>query len=99
MSSQAKQTLVTRTYQMGVRFEGTREDRRKDEKEANQRIKGLQVQQEDIIRDKKAINAAMVLARTDPNLSAKMGASSISKITRNSRNITRSAYYWLFVAA
>ena len=99
MSSQAKQTLVTRTYQMGVRFEGTREERRKDEKEANQRIKGLQVQQEDIIRDKKAINAAMVLARTDPNLNAKMGASSISKITRNSRNITQSAYYWLFVAA
>ena len=99
MSSQAKQTLVTRTYQMGVRFEGTREKRREDEIEANQRIKGLQVQQEDIIFDKKAINAAMVLARTDPNLNAKMGASSISKITRNSRNITQSAYYWLFVAA
>ncbi len=99
MSSLAKQKLVTRTYQMGVRFEGTREKRRKNEMEANQRIKGLQVQQEDIIRDKKSIKAAMVLARTDPNLNAKIGASRISKITSNQRNITRSAYYWLFVAA
>ena len=84
---------------MGVRFEGTREDRRKDEKEANQRIKGLQVQQEDIAQDRKAIRAAMDLARKDPHLNAKFGTSRISKVTRNSRNITKSAYYWLFVAA
>ncbi len=84
---------------MGVRFYGTREKRREDEKEANQRIKGLQVQQEDITQDRKAIRAAMNLAREDPRLDAKFATSRISKITRNSRNITKSAYYWLFVAA
>ncbi|MBY9001608.1 MAG: transposase [Candidatus Heimdallarchaeota archaeon] len=94
-----QQNLVVRTYQMGVKFPGTREERRTLEREANQRIKGLQVQQEDIIREKKAVQAALNLARVDYHKNPKFATSEISKVTNNSRNITKSAYSLLFTAA
>ncbi len=99
MSSQTKQTLVTRTYQMGVRFEGTREKRRIQEKEANQRVKGLQVRQEDLIHDKKAINAALSIARNEPKMPNMVGLTNIKRITKKSPSIADSAYTYLFLAA
>ncbi len=94
-----QQNIVVRTYQMGVKFPGTREERRALEREANQRIKGLQVQQEDIIRDKVAVQAALELARTDYHKNPKYAISKISKVTKNSRNIAVSAYNSLFTAS
>ncbi|MHA1202996.1 MAG: zinc ribbon domain-containing protein [Candidatus Heimdallarchaeaceae archaeon] len=94
-----QQNLVVRTYQMGVKFPGTREERRALEREANQRIKGLQVQHDDIIRDKVAVQAALDLARVDYRKNPKFATTEISKVTKNSRNITKSAYCLLFGAA
>ena len=94
-----QQDLVVRTYQMGVKFPGTREERRALEREANQRIKGLQVQHDDIIRDKVAVQAALDLARLDYRKNPKFATTEISKVTKNSRNITKSAYCLLFGAA
>jgi hypothetical protein len=84
--------LVTRTYSLGLRFRGTREQRRFLEREANQRVKGLQVQQEDIVFDKKAGIAAMGVARMLPNKQAKLAVRSIQEITKNYPNISDSAY-------
>jgi hypothetical protein len=84
---------------MGVKFPGTREERRALEREANQRIKGLQVQHDDIIRDKVAVQAALNLARADYRKNPKFATTEISKVTKNSRNITQSAYCLLFGAA
>ncbi|MHA1345394.1 MAG: zinc ribbon domain-containing protein [Candidatus Heimdallarchaeaceae archaeon] len=94
-----QQNLVVRTYQMGVKFPGTREERRELEREVNQRIKGLQVQHDDIIRDKVAVQAALNLARVDYRKNPKFATTDISKVTKNSRNITQSAYCLLFGAA
>ena len=94
-----QQNLVVRTYQMGIRFPGTREERRALEREVNQRIKGLQVQHDDIIRDKVAVQAALNLARVDYHKNPKFATTEISKVTMNSRNITKSAYCLLFGAA
>ncbi len=94
-----QQNLVVRTYQMGVKFPGTREERRALEREANQRIKGLQVQHDDIIRDKVAVQAALNLARVDYRKNPKFATTEISKVTKNSRNITKSAYCLLFGTA
>ncbi len=94
-----QQNIVVRTYQMGIKFPGTREERRALEREANQRIKGLQVQHDDIIRDKVAVQAALNLARVDYSKNPKFATGEISKVTKNSRNITKSAYNLLFTAA
>lgn len=96
---QKPEAIVIRTYHMGVKFHGSKEDKRIQEIEANQRIKGLQVQQEDIAFNRLAKKTAMDLARKYPRAEAKRVPSEISKTTKNSRNITKSAYYWLFVAA
>ncbi len=94
-----QQNMVVRTYQMGVKFPGTREERRALEREANQRIKGLQVQQEDIIREKTAVQASLNLARSDYRKNPKYAINEISKVTKNSRNIAVSAYSTLFTAS
>ena len=93
-----QQNMVVRTYQMGIKFPGTREERRALEREANQRIKGLQVQQEDIIREKKAVQRALNLVRSDYRKNPKYAIYEISKVTKNSRNIAVSAYSILFTA-
>ncbi len=94
-----QKNIVVRTYQMGVKFPGTREERRALEREANQRIKGLQVQQEDIIREKKAVQRALNLVRSDYRKNPKYAIYEISKVTKNSRNIAVSAYSILFTAS
>ena len=82
-----KQNTVVRTYKMGIRFEGNRKERRAQEKEANQRVKGLQFQQEKIIHDKNAINAAMGIARMFPNKQSKLAIRAIQETTKNYSNI------------
>ena len=59
------------SYVSGIRFDGTKEDRRIQEKEANLRVKGLQIQQDDIYHDKSAIETALNIARTQPNQQSK----------------------------
>jgi len=99
LHSSQTNTTVTRTYQMGIRFHGTREERRDNEKEANQRVKGLQVQQEDLLYDRHAISEAVKIARLLPNKQSKFATGAIQAATTKYSNISSSAYYWLFIAA
>jgi hypothetical protein len=94
-----QKTLVKRTYQLGLQFVGTKEERRAQEQEANQRVKGLQVQQEDIIYCRKSRKTAMDVARILPEKQAKLAIRSVQEITKNYANISDSAYYWLFLAS
>jgi len=84
---------------MGVRFHGNRDERSAQEKEANQRVKGLQVRQEDILHDKDAINAALGLARLFPNQRRALAVRAIQQTTKNYSNIADSAYHWLTIAS
>ncbi|MBY9001630.1 MAG: transposase [Candidatus Heimdallarchaeota archaeon] len=93
------QPLVIRTYQMGIRFNGSKEERRVLEKEANQRVKGLQVRQDDILQDKNAINAAMGISRLFPDQWRGLTVRAIQQTTKNYSNIADSAYYWLTIAS
>lgn len=93
------QPLVIRTYRMGVRFHGNRDERRTQEKEANQRVKGLQVRQEGILHDRNAINAALGLARLFPNQRRALAVRAIQQTTKNYSNIADSAYHWLTIAS
>jgi len=93
------QPLVIRTYQMGIMFNGSKEERRVLEKEANQRVKGLQVRQDDILHDKNAINAAMGISRLFPNQWRGLTVRAIQQTTKNYSNIADSAYYWLTIAS
>ncbi len=93
------QPLVIRTYQMGIRFNGSKEERRALEKEANQRVKGLQVRQDDILHDKNAISAAMGISRLFPNQWRGLTVRAIQQTTKNYSNIADSAYYWLTIAS
>ena len=99
LQSPNTQSYVIRTYAMGIRFEGTREERRSNEKEANQRVKGLQIQQNDIIHDAEAIETSMNFTRTQPNQSHKFAKRYIQKVKKNYSNISDSAYYWLHLAS
>ena len=93
------QSYVIRTYAMGIRFEGTREERRSNEKDANQRVRGLQIQQNDIIHDAEALETSMNFTRTQPNQSHKFAKRYIQKVKKNYSNISDSAYYWLHLAS
>ncbi len=84
---------------MGIRFHGSKEERRVLEKEANQRVKGLQVRQDDILQDKNAINAAMGISRLFPNQWRGLTVRAIQQTTKNYSNIADSAYYWLTIAS
>jgi len=84
---------------MGIRFEGTKEKKRTQEKEANLRVKGLQIQQDDIYHDESAITTALNIARTQPKQQSKFAVKAIQKAKQNYSNIADSAYYWLYLAS
>lgn len=90
---------VVRTYSLGVKFKGTRMERREQEKEANQRVKGLQVRQEDMIFDRNTIRTSLNIARQLPKQDSKFAPAIIQETTKNYANIGNSAYYMLHVAA
>jgi len=90
---------VLRTYSLGIKFEGNRSQRRAQEKEANQRVKGLQVRQEDMIFNRETINASLNIARQLPNKDSKFASAVIQESTKNYSNIGKSAYYLLHIAS
>ena len=91
---------ILKSYRMGVSFNGrTLKEKRVLEREANQRVKGLQLQQENLVYDKKAINAAMNFARNNPSFSSKYIHTEMRKITNKGSNVTQSAYFLLHAAA
>ncbi len=90
---------VLRTYRLGVSFEGDNKEKRAKEIEANNRVRGLQVRQEDMIYDKTTIDLALRIARDIPNKDSKFAPAAIQEYTKNYSNIGNSAYYQLFIAA
>ncbi len=90
---------VLRTYTLGVKFEGDKRTKRTKEIEANKRVKGLQVRQEDMIYNTKTINTALNIARELPDKDSKFAPAVIQEHTKNYANIGNSAYYQLFIAA
>ncbi len=95
---ESKSTVI-RTYRMGIRFDGTKEEKRTQEKEANLRVKGLQIQQDDIYHYESAIETALNIARTQPKQQSKFAVKAIQKAKQNYSNIADSAYYWLYLAS
>ena len=93
------QHSVTRSFKMGVRFQGeSLQEKRALEREANQRVKGLQIQQESMIYNNTAREAALNIARNSTR-SSKFASQKIAKITKNGSNLGKSAYFLLHAAS
>ena len=82
---------LLKTYSLVLKFKDQAQ-----RKEANNRIKELELKQEKLLYDKKAQQAARELAQKKPNIS--FPVTEIQKRTKKSPNISFSAYHWLFTA-
>ena len=93
------ETIVTRTYTVGLVFQGaTRTEQRKNEKKANEIVRGLQQLINDKITAEK-MDQTLELIRQEPTWQGTTGAAKIAAYFNDRSNIGQVAYLTMLNAA